>query len=142
MALNHKAGGSNPPRFNKGDKMEGMLYEFKEVESVPLYDEEKETYELMIDGELVAIGAKLFHKLFKEKTPETIFSRQQESWPEEISDGYEDIKTGIQMWMAGGYGLEDIKKMIKSYHQALPEPVLEVMNVVIEKIFEEESERR
>ena len=122
--------------------MEGIQYEFRNIESIPLYDKEKEIYELVIDGDFVVIPAILFHKLFRKGISKTILGLPQKNWPKEISDSYDGMKLGVQMWINSGYSLEKIKEMIKSYYSSLPEPIMEAINAIIEEIFEEESRNK
>ena len=44
--------------------METVYYEIKAPRSVPMYDEIKDSYHMLIDDEMVEIPAKLFNKLF------------------------------------------------------------------------------
>lgn len=119
--------------------MEGVLYEFRDIESVPMYDQKTNTYELMIDGEIITIPEELFHKLFREKSLTTIFGLQRESWPKVLQDSYDDMRLGVRMWIDGGKSVDEIKKMARAYYQEAPGPILDMMDAVIDKLFEEET---
>jgi hypothetical protein len=48
--------------------MEAVKYVLKKIETnVPLYDPDKKTYLIVVEGELVDIPEEIFHRLFKEE---------------------------------------------------------------------------
>jgi hypothetical protein len=122
--------------------MESIEYEFRDIESVPMKNESDSSYDICLDGELVNMPEDLFHKIFREKTLISIFGLQKDSWPGVLQQSYDDMRLGIRMWINGGKNLEQIKKMASSYYDDMPKPVLDVMNAVIEKLYEEEIKNK
>jgi hypothetical protein len=104
-----------------------------------MHDTKNNTYEIAIDGEIVTVPSELFHKLFREKTPMSIFGLQRESWPSVLKDSYDDMRLGVRMWIDGGKTVEEVKKMARAYYQDAPKPVLDMMDGIIDKLFEEET---
>lgn len=124
--------------------MQGIEYEVRDVESIPMHDSKRGIYEVMLDGELVEIPAVLFKKIFREKDFTKIFGIKMGDLPEQIQNSYKDMRLGIKMWINSGYSLENIKQMIGSYYgySQMPEPIKAAMNDVIEKIYKEETKDR
>ena len=50
--------------------MEATKYVFRDIQSIPMYDKIMDSYHVLIDNEMVEIPSELFHKMFRESTPE------------------------------------------------------------------------
>lgn len=119
--------------------MEGIQYELRDIESVPMHNEKDDTYDIMIDGEIITVPGNLFHKLFREKTLNSIFGIQRDSWPKVLQDSYDDMRLGVRMWINAGKSAEEVKKMARVYYQDAPKPVLDMIDEIFDRLFEEES---
>ena len=83
--------------------MESIKYVFKEIKSVPIYNADKDSYDVLIEDELVEIPAELFFKLFKEhkkdkktKNSDLLTIKYDFSSKSKSDDIIEDVRDSIK----------------------------------------------
>ena len=83
--------------------MESIKYVFKEIKSVPIYNADKDSYDVLIEDELVEIPTELFFKLFKEhkkgkktKNSDLLTIKYDISSKSKFDDIIEDVRDSIK----------------------------------------------
>ncbi len=131
--------------------IESNKYIFRNLDSVPLYDEEKDYYLLFVEGQEVKINSKLFKKLFKPESEEReidfdiILDKGTDGWFNKLGvmESYDMLKQAVTMIKKDGVSKEDahkeLEKLTKDYEGPIKQFFSPIVIQIVEEIYEKSA---